>query len=123
MVSYIIAISVSTTGQIQVSSNIISINVYFVTIHEMASSRLKHVLSTLKGKWWTYNSGHMILRPIPSASFKFLKFFRWGTHLYMSLLPSIPVCLSNHLSCTIIIIIIIITGTVHHLIMIFGTYV
>ena len=120
MASYIIAISVSTTGQIQVS-NIISINVYFVTIHEMASSRLKHVLSTLKGKWWTYNSGHMILRPIPSASFTFLKFFRWGTHLYMLLLPSIPVCLSNHLSCTIIII--IITGTVHHLIMIFGTYV
>ena len=102
----------------KVSSNIISINVYFVTIHETASSRLKHVLSTLKGKWWTYNSGHMILRPIPSASFKFLRFFRWGTHLYMSLFPSIPVCLSNHLSCTIII-----TRTAHHLIMIFGTYV
>ena len=52
-----------------------------------------------------------------------LKFLmRWGTHLYMSLFPSIhlPVCPSVHPSvCPSVVQ--HISGTVHHLVIIFGT--
>ena len=45
----------------------------------------------------------------------FAHVFRWGTHLYMSLFPSVcpSVCplVAHHIS-----------GTVHHLIVIFGTH-
>ena len=41
-----------------------------------------------------------------------ISIFRWGTHLYISLFPSIsPSSVTHHIS-----------GTVHHLIIIFGTH-
>ena len=41
-----------------------------------------------------------------------IDFFRWGTHLYMSLFPSVRPSIVHHIS-----------GTVHHLIIIFGAHV
>ena len=95
------------------------------------------------GFLWTVVTDFPFYRDTSTSRNDSFPFFRWGTHLYMSLIPSVRssicpsihpsirwsvCCLSVHLSVGLFVrrsvcpsVVHNISGTIHHLIIIFGT--